>query len=297
VSLPYYPMYPRDFFEGTQEMSLEQKGAYIMVLNLMYTRGGPISDEAGYISRYVGCSIRKWKQVRDELVAMGKIHVQDGMISNSRADEVIEKQRSYQDQQAENRSGKNKNKAVEKRPSTYTEPEPEEVSRVVFARGELSDVTEADLNELEANCRKWANGSLAERAGPLVLGPIIRLLKPNGGTPCTMADVRQGITQAAASLHKRGERVSSLNYFEKPILAARDERLRPNPEPEIHHERAGQGQGGVRSRNANGGSRTGPRYKHGGNGLVAGLALLQSHAEAQDAVPDRPEDWRNDRVA
>ncbi len=41
MSLPYYPMYPRDFFEGTQEMSLELKGAYIMVLNLMYTRGGP----------------------------------------------------------------------------------------------------------------------------------------------------------------------------------------------------------------------------------------------------------------
>ncbi len=240
MSLPYYPMYPRDFFEGTQEMSLELKGAYIMVLNLMYTRGGPISDEPGYISRYVGCSIRKWKQVRDELVAMGKIAVEDGMISNSRADEVLEKQRSYQDKQAENRARPNKNNAEETPPRTTrakSEPEPEvRDDRIPAPAFDFSDVDGSDLDQLEAACRKWANGSLVQTAGPLILAPIVRLLKPHSGPAATMDDVRNGIMKAAESLHRRGERVN-IAYFEKPILQARDERLRPNPEPEITHGR------------------------------------------------------------
>jgi len=297
VSLPYYPMYPRDFFEGTQEMTLEQKGAYIMVLNLMYTRGGPISDEAGYVSRYIGCSVKKWKTVCDELVAMGKLVRENGLISNSRADQELLKQRSYQDQQAENRSGKNKNKDVEKRSSTEPEPEPKpEIEVGVVEVGAPSDF---DFEALQKNCRKWANGSL-NLVGPAAhdLSPIIKLLKPPpGSVPCTIEDVRAGITKVAANLHERGEQVGTFKYFAKAIIRERDDRLTPLPEPEKPNERAGQGQSGFRGRNANGSAGKGPRYQHGGNGLVAGLALLQSHAEAQDAVPDRPEDWRDDRVA
>lgn len=244
MSLPYYPMYPRDFFEGTQEMSLELKGAYIMVLNLMYTRGGPISDEPGFVSRYVGCSIRKWKQVRDELVALGKLRVEDGMISNSRADEVLEKQRSYQDKQSENRARPNKNNGEESPPRTThakSKPEPEEVDdRIPVPAFDFSDVDGSDLDQLEAACRKWANGALAPTAGPMVLAPIVRLLKPHSGPGVTMDDVRNGIMRAAVSLHRRGMKVG-IDYFEKPILQARDERLRPNPEPEFpngRHERS-----------------------------------------------------------
>jgi uncharacterized protein YdaU (DUF1376 family) len=190
-------MYPRDFFEGTQEMSLELKGAYIMVLNLMYTRGGPVSDEPGFISRYVGCSVRKWKQVRDELVAMGKLHVHNGMISNSRADEVLEKQRSYQDKQAENRSRPNKNNAEETPARTTrakSEPDTEVRDDLIPAPAfDFSNVDGSDLDQLEAACRKWANGSLVQTAGPMVLAPIVRLLKPRSGPTCTMEDVRNGI--------------------------------------------------------------------------------------------------------
>ena len=297
MSLPYYKFYPRDFYEGTQRMSLELKGAYIMLLNLIYTRNGPVDDEEGYIARYVGCSIRKWQKLRLELIGLGKIAIVDGMISNSRADEELLKRTSYVDQKRENRSGSKENKDVEKRPSTYTEPEPEVVkSRVVFARGELSDVSETDLNELETNCRKWANGSLAERAGPLILGPIIRLLKPTSGPPCTLADVREGITKTAASLHARGDRVSTLTYFEKPILAARDERLRPNPEPEIHHERAGQGQSGRRA-DGRGHVRTGAGREHGTAPLDAACSRLFGGDQAPADVSDEPIDGRAEWVA
>lgn len=126
MSLPYYPMYPRDFFEGTQRMSLELKGAYIMLLNLIYTRNGPVDDEDGYLARYVGCSIRKWQKLRLELIGLGKIAVVDGVIRNSRADDELLKRTSYVDQKRENRARPNKNNAQESQPrTTRAKPEPE----------------------------------------------------------------------------------------------------------------------------------------------------------------------------
>lgn len=130
MTLPYFPMYPRDFHEGTLELSLELKGAYVMVLFLMYTRGGPITDEPKYISNYIGCSVRKWKQVRETLIEMGKLVVEGGVIRNSRADEELEKLRSYQRKQAENGGQSNKNKAQQQpsKPRQKTDTETEDCS-------------------------------------------------------------------------------------------------------------------------------------------------------------------------
>lgn len=296
MSLPYYPMYPRDFFEGTQQMSLELKGAYIMVLNLMYTRGGPISDEPGYISRYVGCSVRKWKQVRDELVAMGKLVVQDGIISNFRADEVIEKQRSYQDKQAENRARPNKNNAEETPPKT-TRVKSE--SKPDTDRDDVEDSArpENELDVLEAKCRKWANGSLnLTLPSAHSLDPIIRLLKPTAGIPCAEADVERGITRTASWLHSKGRVVHSFSYFEKAILEARDERLRPNPEPEAPHERVGQSQS-ERNANGRGGYRSGAGGKHGASPFGAAYERLFGGDQTATDVPFEPIDGRDERVA
>ena len=294
MSLPYYPMYPRDFFEGTQQMSLELKGAYIMVLNLMYTRGGPISDEPGYISRYVGCSLRKWKQVRDELVAMGKIVVEAGMISNSRADEVIEKQRTYQDKQAENRARPNKNNAQET-PSITTRAKSKPDTDIDDA--EDSARPENDFDLLEAKCRKWANGSLnLSLPSAHSLDPIIRLLKPQAGVPCAEADVERGITRAASWLHSKGRVVHSFSYFEKAILEARDERIRPNPEPEKANERAGQGQS-ERGGNGRGNYRSGAGGKHGASTYGAALDRLFGGDQEATDVSFEPIDGRDERVA
>lgn len=142
MSLPYYPMYPRDFHDGTLRMSLELKGAYIMLLNLIYTRGGPVDDEEGYLARYVGCSIRKWQKLRLELIGHGKIVVENGMIRNSRADEELLKRASYQDQQRENRARPNKNKAEESRPRearASSESEPDSTSSSSSSSGAGED--------------------------------------------------------------------------------------------------------------------------------------------------------------
>lgn len=82
---PWYKRYPADFIAGTLEMSLEEKGAYSMVLDLIYDRGRPIPDDPQWIARVCGCSTRKWNTIRARLIEMGKINSEDGFITNGRA--------------------------------------------------------------------------------------------------------------------------------------------------------------------------------------------------------------------
>lgn len=121
MSLPYYKRFPRDFLDGTIGLSLETKGAYGIVLDLIYMRDGRLRDDARYIAGQLGCSVRKWTAIRGELIARGKLICLAGFISNFRADYLLEDTRKYQDKQAENRAKPNKNSDLEKRSSDQSE--------------------------------------------------------------------------------------------------------------------------------------------------------------------------------
>lgn len=87
--LPYYRRFPRDFLEGTAGLSLEEKGAYGILLDLMYLQNGSLPDDPKYIAGNLGCSVRKWNIVRARLVEARKIFVADGVISNARMEAEI----------------------------------------------------------------------------------------------------------------------------------------------------------------------------------------------------------------
>jgi len=102
MSLPYYKRFPRDFLDGTIGMSLEEKGAYAIVLDLIFMRDGRLEDNDQYLAGQLGCSVRKWRTIKDVLVVRGKIAVVEGKISNSRADKLLEETRIFVEKQAEN---------------------------------------------------------------------------------------------------------------------------------------------------------------------------------------------------
>lgn len=131
MSLPYYKRFPRDFLDGTIGLSLEVKGAYAVVLDLIYMRGGRLPDDGRYIAGQLGCSLRKWNAIRSELLERGKLTVELGFISNFRADYLLEETRKLREKNAENGSKSKENNTQEKRtqPDTRaglkTEPESE----------------------------------------------------------------------------------------------------------------------------------------------------------------------------
>lgn len=81
--LPYYKAYPRDFIEGTIGMPLELKGAYRVLLDLIYMQSGDLPDDPHYISGQLGCSVRKWKSIRERLIEAGKIQVNGDFLTAS----------------------------------------------------------------------------------------------------------------------------------------------------------------------------------------------------------------------
>lgn len=129
MSLAYYKRFPRDFLDATIGFSFEEKGAYSIILDLIYARDGNLPDDARFISGVLNCSIRKWATIRASLIGRGKLDVKDGFITNKRADNLLETSRRYQDNQTENARTPRKNNDLEK-PSPshsrdYPEPEPE----------------------------------------------------------------------------------------------------------------------------------------------------------------------------
>ena len=80
--LPYYKAYPRDFIEGTIGMPLEVKGAYRILIDLIYMHGGKVPDDGqSHCRRYWGARFASGTALETALIKAGKIRIVDGMIS------------------------------------------------------------------------------------------------------------------------------------------------------------------------------------------------------------------------
>lgn len=82
----WYKRCGADFIHGTMMLSLEEKGAYSLCLDLIYDRGAPIPDDARWLSGVCGVSIRKWNSIRERLIGLGKLVAENDLLSNRRAD-------------------------------------------------------------------------------------------------------------------------------------------------------------------------------------------------------------------
>ena len=129
MALPYYPRYPRDFLDGTASMTFELKGAYSILLDIIYAQDGQCPDNDRYVSGLLGCSVRAWRIYKNQLLLLGKISVEDGVISNFRADKVLVKSRLFQEQQREKGSKPKKNSGLQK--PRLSQPESETESYIL----------------------------------------------------------------------------------------------------------------------------------------------------------------------
>lgn len=117
MTRPWYRRFPDNFIAGTASLTLEEKGAYSLVLDLMYVRGGPVPDEPRYIAGICNCSVRKWNAIRAKLISIGKLYEIDGYLFNERAEKEIENALKDAQERAENGS-KGGNKTAENRTNT-----------------------------------------------------------------------------------------------------------------------------------------------------------------------------------
>lgn len=89
---PYHFRYHDDALRGYRKLSLEERGAYTTMLDLMYSDQEYLADNERIIAAEMGVSTRKYRSLRDSLMRKGKIYyVAEGIISNKRFEEEIQR--------------------------------------------------------------------------------------------------------------------------------------------------------------------------------------------------------------
>lgn len=93
----WYKREPQAFLRGAQGMGPEMIGAYAVILDILYARGGDMPRDDRHLSGVLGCSIRKARSLTDAIIAAGKIQIVDGKIINERASIEFEMRRNQRE--------------------------------------------------------------------------------------------------------------------------------------------------------------------------------------------------------
>lgn len=263
--MEWHARYHRDALDGMRVLTLEERGAYQTILDLIYDYGRPIADDPRWLAGWLGVSVRKWSGIRDALVLKGKISINDGFISNFRAVLEIEKavKHSRNLREAGARGG---NKSAEKRAkslenndgdsspaATVASSEPEASLKLGTGTVHRQDNIPSPLRARAIHDVELWKSRLADataRAGKALRGTdpscrtytVLRnLCEPASGEPCDWdADVIPAIDVIAS----RGRLFDNWNYIERAAIANRDRRLVGLPPPQSVTEqprRAGKG--------------------------------------------------------
>ncbi|HEY4202615.1 MAG TPA: DUF1376 domain-containing protein [Devosiaceae bacterium] len=67
MSEPYLPFYVGDYLRDTGFLTLEQHGAYLMLLMRLWAAGGSLPGDEDKLARLAGVSLRKWRPLWAEL--------------------------------------------------------------------------------------------------------------------------------------------------------------------------------------------------------------------------------------
>jgi uncharacterized protein YdaU (DUF1376 family) len=69
MSLPYMPFFIGDYLKDTRHLTLEQHGAYLLLIFEYWSKGG-LPDDDAQLARIVGISPAKWRKLRPVIQAL-----------------------------------------------------------------------------------------------------------------------------------------------------------------------------------------------------------------------------------
>jgi uncharacterized protein YdaU (DUF1376 family) len=87
--LKWYKRDPNKALVGMRRLTLEECGAYNLILDLIYAHDGQLADDDQFLTGWIGGDIRIWRRMKARLVELHKIEVKDGFITNPRATEEV----------------------------------------------------------------------------------------------------------------------------------------------------------------------------------------------------------------
>jgi uncharacterized protein YdaU (DUF1376 family) len=87
--IKWYKRDPERALNGMMSLTLDERGAYNTVLDLLYFRDGKLPDDDRFLAGYMGVDVRVWRRIKTRLIGLGKLSVIDGMVRDDVADVVL----------------------------------------------------------------------------------------------------------------------------------------------------------------------------------------------------------------
>lgn len=104
-TMPYHRRYHGDALQGYRKLTLEERGAYTTILDLIYDEGGPIDNNRRWLAGELNCSLRKVDSLLSALLSVRKIYITPaGKISNHRCEQELENALTISRKRSENAS-------------------------------------------------------------------------------------------------------------------------------------------------------------------------------------------------
>lgn len=179
----FYKRDPDAALSGMAELTLQERGAYNTIIDLLYSRDGQVPDDDHMIRRVMGCHGNEWRAVKAKLIAKGKIWVEDGFLKANRVDDVLEEAAAFSEKQRK-RVGK-RWETARKRLGNVAE-----TGGKTPANSEKSQQKQERVDTIADHTNTpIANSSVASATGgkpperplvEIVFGPGLRLLTSNG---------------------------------------------------------------------------------------------------------------------
>src|SRR4051812_37288464 len=88
--IKWYKRDPEAALTGMMSLTLEERGAYNTVLDLIYARDGRLPDDDRFLAGWMRCDIRVWRRLKSRLIQLDKIRIADGFITNLRATSEVD---------------------------------------------------------------------------------------------------------------------------------------------------------------------------------------------------------------
>lgn len=91
----YMPLYVSDYMADTSHLTLEEHGAYLLLIMNYWQRGEGLPDNDKQLALIVHTSLKKWYSVREQVISF--FYIRDGKLVNNRIEAELGKLRSKSD--------------------------------------------------------------------------------------------------------------------------------------------------------------------------------------------------------
>lgn len=228
--IKWYKRDPDAALAGMAELSLEERGAYNTVLDLIYSKADKLRDDDRHLAAACGCDLRVWKRIKTKLIEKGKLTVEDGLLRNFRATSVVLEalgrvtsaaeagRASAAARAAKSQAQNNKNNSLAETVVQRPSERPFQLARTTATTTPRSLAKPLDWSDLERNLRQAAGWQSETHPNLAVVGQIAALIESGADLD---RDVLPIVKAKALEVRKR----TSWNYFVPAIEEARDRRL------------------------------------------------------------------------